>query len=272
MQYAIVPADTLPAADLHRAFSGAFSDYLIGAFELPLDQFPVFLGRQAVDLALSRAAVRDGAVIAFAFVAQRDDVSAWRLATMGALPAARGSGAAPALMDDFIARARAAGRELAELECFAQNERAIRLYRGRGFTEISPLYGYQGEVPAGGGAGEAVDAGDAWQWLDAVARERGDLPLQVTPASLKALPVHLQARRLGSAQLVFSVNAQGITTINSLVDTDPAQRDAESLVRSLPGQKVAVPQLQRPDVGGEALERIGFERLALYQVMMRLPL
>jgi ribosomal protein S18 acetylase RimI-like enzyme len=270
MPYDIVPAAGIAGADLHRAFAGAFSDYLIGPFQLPLDQWPVFLGRQAVDLAQSRAAVRDGEVIAFAFVALRDDVSAWRLATMGALPAARGSGAAPALMDDFIARARDAGRELAELECFAQNERAIRLYRGRGFAEVSPLYGYQGEAGSGGDAG-SVPLGDAFAWLEEVARRRGDLPLQVTPVSLKALPVSLQARRLGTAQLVFSVSPQGVATIHSLVDTDAAQRDAEALVRSLAG-KVTVPQLQRPDVGGEALERLGFERLALNQVLMRLAL
>jgi hypothetical protein len=89
--------------------------------------------------------------------------------------------------------------------------------------------------------------------------------------SLKALPVSLHARRLGTAQLVFSVSPQGVATIHSLVDTDAAQRDAEALVRSLAG-KVTVPQLQRPDVGGEALERLGFERLALNQVLMRLAL
>jgi hypothetical protein len=30
-------------------------------------------------------------------------------------------------------------------------------------------------------------------------------------------------------------------------------------------------QLQRPDAGGEALERLGFERLPFNQLMMRRP-
>ena len=266
-----VAADALPADALHAAFGAAFSDYLIGPFTLGLQQWPTFLGRQAVDLSLSRVAMRDGAILAFAFVAARQDVAAWRLATMGALPQARGSGAAPALLDDFMARAREANRQFVELECFEQNERALRLYRGRGFEVISPLYGYSHAAhgDAAGTAAATVSLESAFDWLENVARERGDLPLQVTPVSLRALPVKLQALRLGSAQLVYSENAQGLVTFNSLVDRDAAQRDAAALVRGFAGRQVSVPQLQRPDVGGEALERSGFGRLALNQVMMR---
>ena len=267
--FELIGAGHVPAEVLHAAFGAAFSDYLIGPFTLGLDQWPVFLGRQAVDLSLSRVAMQGGAILAFAFVAARQDVAGWRLATMGAVPQARGSGAAPALLDDFIARAKAAKCALVELECFEQNERAIRLYRGRGFEVISRLYGYSGTVQAGTAAGAEVSLESAFDWLDGVARERGDLPLQVTPVSLRALPVKLQARRLGSAQLVFSENAQGLVTFNSLVDKDAGQRDAEAIVRGFAGRQVSVPQLQRPDVGGEALERAGFARLPLNQVMMR---
>ena len=278
-ELSFTPADAVAPADLHTAFAAAFSDYLLGPFNLPLEQWPVFIGRQAVDLSQSRVAWRDGRLLAFAFVAPRPEIGHWRLGTMGAVPEARGSGAAPALLDDFIARAAAAGMRGVELECFAQNERALRLYQGRGLEPLHPLYGYvraagplvSDDSIAMAAPGVALD--DAFAWLDQCNVEMGDLPLQVTPVSLRALPVSLQAWRKGSAQLMFSLSGADALSINSLVDRQPAQLDAQALVAQLlrehGDRRIVVPQLQRPDLGGEALERLGFERQPLHQVLMR---
>ncbi|MDP3761859.1 MAG: GNAT family N-acetyltransferase [Ramlibacter sp.] len=276
-----VPADTLAPDTLHTAFASAFSDYLLGPFNLPLEQWPVFIGRQAADLSLSRAALRDGHLLAFALVAPRPEIGHWRLATMGAVPEARGSGAAPALLDDFIARAAAAGMRGVELECFAQNERAQRLYRARGFEPVHPLYGYVraagAPLPTDDSAGVAsnIDVSTAFAWLDQCNIEFGDLPLQVTPPSLRAQPVALQAWQRGSAQLVFAESGPDTVVIHSLVDRERGQEDAQALVAQLVRQhlacRIAVPQLQRPDLGGEALERLGFERQPLHQLLMRRP-
>jgi GNAT superfamily N-acetyltransferase len=273
----IVPAGSIAPEALHQAFGAAFSDYLIGPFKLPLDQWPHFLARQGVDLALSRVALNDGAVAAFALVAPRPAIGWWRLATMGALLPARGSGAAPALLDDFIARAKAAGMRGVELECFEQNERALRLYRGRGFVPLHPLYGYMrnggADAPPAPEA-RVVGLDDAFEWIDALARDIVvDLHFQVTPASLRALTAPLQALRHGSAQLLFSLGAGDALTIHCLLDAQPSQTDAQALVASLlhrhPSHRVTVPQLQRLDLGGAALERLGFERLALNQLLLR---
>lgn len=274
MTFTFRAASQVPPEGLHRAFTDAFSDYLIGPFDMPFAQWPVLLGRQAVDLDLSRVAFDGDSIAAFAFVAPRSDLGIWRLATMGAPPSARGKGAAPQLLDDFIERASAAGCGT-ELECFEQNGRALKLYRSRGFEVISPLYGYSktGEAAQSGANAVVVDREDAFRWIDEFARARKDLPLQVTPVSLKALPVDLQALRRGGAQLVWSVHASGAVTVHSLIDRDPAQVDAQALSSHLlsqnTGQRVSVPQLQRPDVGGDALERAGFDRLPFNQVMMR---
>lgn len=277
--FTFVHADELPPADLHAAFASAFSDYLIGPFTVGLAQWPQFLARHAVDLPLSRAAARDNGILAFAFVAPRSDTGAWRLATMGAVPQARGSGAAPALLDDFIERASAGGACWVELECFAQNERALRLYRSRGFEVLHPLHGYV--RPAGGAipaldsspAATDIDREEAFGWLDAVSRERGDLPLQVTPVSLRATTGVLQVWHYGSAQLAFVVASADAIVVQSLVDTQPAQQAAQvlamQLVRRYPQHRITVPQLQRPDLGGDALERLGFERQPLHQFLMR---
>lgn len=273
-----VPAGDVPAADLHAAFAAAFADYLHGPFDLSFEQWPAFTARQCVDLAASRVARLGGAIHAFALVAPRPERRSWRLATMGAVPAARGSGAAAALLDDFIARARAAGQAEVELECFAQNERAVRLYRGRGFEPVHELHGYSGAPGELRGDGaqhpvESVTLEDAFAWLEAAGPRLGGLPLQVTPACLRALPVALRAWRSGRAQLIAAETAPGRLSIQSLVDEDAAQRSAQGLAAHLiaqfPGHAIDVPQLQREDLGGQALERAGLRRLPLHQLLMR---
>nr|WP_316640473.1 GNAT family N-acetyltransferase [uncultured Roseateles sp.] len=274
----LVPGDQLAPELLHAAFTAAFADYLIGPFQLSAEQWPQFLGRQAADLGLSRVAMRGGEPLAFALVAPRSP-GRWRLATMGALPSARGSGAAPALLDDFMARAAAAGLDAVELEVFAQNERALRLYQGRGFATRHELHGYSlaracfdGTAPSA----DEIDLPAAFAWLDETALGLSDLPLQITPVSLRALPNSLQALRRGQAQLVFSVTAPALVTVHSLVDRDPAQADALALLQQLlarhPQHEIKVPQLQRIDVGGQALRQLGFQVQPLHQLLMVRPL
>jgi len=272
----IVEARQIPPAQLHQAFVAAFADYLIGPFQVPLEGWPVFLARQAAELDLSRVALLNGDVLAFALTARRHDAPRWRLATMGALPAARGSGAAAALLDDFIARAAAAGQSGVELEVFAQNQRAHRLYGGRGFQARHELYGYRRGSAGFGGrllrpqAGVLeVERSRALAWLEITARQIPQLPLQVTAA---ALPPAWLAWQQGQAQLLFSGNPPQPLTIHSLIDRDPAQQDAQALLEALlaahPLREIQVPQLQRQDVGGAALQRLGFERQPLHQLWM----
>jgi ribosomal protein S18 acetylase RimI-like enzyme len=270
-------ASVEPAA-LHAVLSAAFADYLIGPFSQPFAAWPAFLGSQAVDLAESRVMRVDGELGAFALVAPRNELRIWRLAVMGAAPAARRTGAAPALLDDFIARAAGGGMTMVELECFAQNERALHLYRGRGFEPVAELFGYQREkgqpLVDTGVVREPVTVSmeEACTWLDDASRERGDLPLQVTGLSIRARTVPLHAMRLGSAQVVCTKTDQAVTIV-SLVDLDERQADAQALVaswvRQHPNHRFAVPQHQRHDVGGAALERAGFTRLPLHQFLMR---
>lgn len=279
----LVPAPELPAADWHAAFSAAFADYLIGPFTLTLAQWPAFLARQGVDFGLSRGALIDGELRAFALVAARPARRRWRLGTMGAVPAARGSGAAQVLLADFIERGRAAGVDTLELEVFAANERARRLYERHGFEAVHLLHGYE-RAPGGGEAApdaiEPLSLAQAWQWLDEADATLPDLPLQVTRPVLQvaaaAAPVDapLHACRHGDALLVFAEQpATHTLVVHSLIDRDPAQPGAYALATALathfPGHMLRVPALQRPDLGGEALLRAGFVRQPLHQCLMR---
>jgi len=278
----LAAADTVAPADLHATFVRAFADYLIGPFQIPLDQWPAFLARQAVDLGASRVAIAGGRVIAFAFAAPRPAIGRWRLAVMGALPESRGGGAAPALLDDFVDRAHAQGVQAVELECIEQNARARRLYLGRGFEVVQALHGWTAQPRGPGDAAREealpapvrheVDREAAFAWLDDATRAIPNLPLQVTGPSLRAAARPLTCWRSGSAQLIFSVQGDTPIQVHSLVDPAPGQRDAQALVRALraawPDLAISVPALQRDDLGGEALRREGFEMQAMNQVLM----
>jgi len=271
----LVAADTRPETELHAATIAAFSDYLAGPFQMTLEQFPSFIARQGIDLARSRLAIHDGAVGAFAFVCPRPEVGRWRLGVMAAVPAARGTGAAPALLDDFIARAGAEGLPWVELECFAQNERALRLYRSRGFEVISSLNGWKlpegAGAPAPAGDVRPVDRERALAWLAQADRRLEWLPFPNSNRCMAAQVRPLSFWQCGGAQLAFSVVEGTPTQIHSLVDLDPALRDAQVLARAVAAAHpdAFAPPILRDDFGGEALRRAGFAPHGMSQVLMR---
>jgi ribosomal protein S18 acetylase RimI-like enzyme len=279
--FALVATDQLAPEALHAAFVRAFADYLIGPFNLALDQWSGFVLPQGVDRSLGRAAVdAEGNVLAFALVAPRPALGRWRLGTMGAVPEARGSGAAVQLLLDFIQRGREAGLKALELEVFVQNERAARLYRRHGFVERHALHGWQRVADAGEARPPspelACTQAEALAWLREAEATIADLPLQVCADVVGVLTAPWTAWRRGRAQLVFTGDRESGVLVRSLIDRHPAQQDAEALVQALlaayPGAKVSVPQLQRADLGGEALLRCGFATEPLHQALMRLDL
>ena len=148
----------------------------------------------------------------------------------------------------------------------------------RGFEVLHALHGYLA-LPLGGAvqppAGiQRLDRQQAFVWIDEQAAPRlRDLPLQVTPTALAASPSLLQGWQRGSALLLFSQLDAHRLAIASLIDWQPAQQDARALVQALreahPQQQIKVPQLQRLDLGGQALRDGGFEQLPLHQLLMR---
>lgn len=275
----IVPAANVAPLALCEAFNTSFADYLIGPPQLAEAQWPGFLKRQGVELCLSLAVLRpDGTVLAFALIGRFADRfgQRTRLATMGARREARGTGIAPQLLDEVVGQARARGASAIELEVFAQNTVALRLYRSRGFAPVCELYGYEAMpegVPrdAGSDGLMQVSSEGAAAWLRA--RDVRDLPFQVSAGALEGSATPPMAWRLGEAQLVFAARDALHLSVMSLVDTGAGQADARRLLRALrqtyPEATLRVPQLQRLDVGGAALEAEGFTRLPLYQLLMR---
>lgn len=274
----LLPAAACSQTALVDAFNDAFADYLIGPPRLAPGDWPAFLRRQGVEIGASRVVADGGEVLGFALVGGRGGRR--RLATMGLRPAARGRGIAQALLDGVLAEARQdRAAQLFELEVFAQNPRAVALYRSRGFATVAALRGYERapqDQAAGAPAPQSVALADALAWLDASERAQL-LPWQVSAAALAVHPGPLTAWRLGAAQLLFAPNAGGSQVqVAGLVDAGADPMAARGLARALaaahPQATLRVPQLQRPELGGDALEAEGWQRLALHQWLMRLPL
>lgn len=272
----IVRGTAVPAAQLCDAYNAAFADYVVTFATLDEAAWRAIIERQGVDLRLSIAACRGDTVLAFGLVTPRGGGIA-RVATMGARPEARGSGAAPALLDQLLGEARARGDTTAELEVFAQNERAFRLYRSRGFSPVCSLCGFETADQRGDDAPIVeVSREDGAAWATAFERdERTPLPWQVTGSAIACAPAAQRIWRLAEAQATWLPTADTITVV-SLLDRSHGYADAARLLGALahhfPAHKLRAPQIHREIGPADAFERAGWTRSPLFQYLMRCKL
>lgn len=276
---ALRPTDQIDADALRSLASHAFADYLAGPFTLSADQWPVFLARHCVDLALGRVAWQGDVPIGFMLLSPRPELGRWRVAMMGLLPEARGTGVAHVLLRELTDRADAACVQL-ELECITQNQRALSFYQRHGFACAHALIGYE-HAPATRSSTpdeplpaplRAVPVAEAFAWLNAQQAHQRELPLQTMPASLMPLANDLLAWQCGQAQLIFRHGEAGQILLHSMLNWHPAQADAELLAQTLLARygdhSIKMVPLQRRDLGGAALERVGMVPMAMSQWLM----
>jgi ribosomal protein S18 acetylase RimI-like enzyme len=271
--FTVVRAAAVSAAALCDAYNAAFADYVVTFPTLDESAWRAIAQQEGVDLQLSIAARRGDTVMAFGLVAPRGGGIS-RIATMGARPEARGTGAAPRLLDQLLVEARARGDVSAELEVIAQNERAFRLYRSRGFLPVVTLCGF--ETTGGRGCDAAiveVPREDGARWATAFEREeRTPLAWQTTGGAIARAPTTQRIWRLAEAQATWLESADTIT-VKSLLDRDARYADATRLLGALayrfPTHKLRGPQIHREAGPADAFERAGWTRSPLYQYLMR---
>lgn len=269
----IVPASGFGAGALAACFSAAFDGYLAGSIVMDAATLPRFIARQGADLSLSRCVVDStGALAGLCFVGEF--ARRRRIGGMGVVAGARGTGAAGLLLRQVIDEARTDGLDAVELEVFARNEPAVRLYRAHGFAELAPLWGFErapGAAPPAEVAPKRIAARRAGRWLRA--RGHPDLPYQVSGHALVHADPASTLWRIGRGLIQFAELAPQRLSIGLLNDLDPAQHDARRLLGALiaahPAHTLRVPQLMRDDVAGAALRAMGFQPLPLHQLQMR---
>jgi len=269
----IASAASVPADAVRDCLNEAFSDYLIRLPHFEPDSWSSFLHRQGVDTALSRVALVGDRVISFALVTPRSS-ERWRVTVMGARPETRGSGIAPRLLDETIADAKSRRLRSVELEVFAQNTRALRLYESRGMTPVSVLRGFDATASSRR-AMQSVRS----VTQDAAARRANEieagsgvyLPWQVCGDAIRRLPGVPQCWQSGSAQLVF-IEMTGRVLIQSLLDSDPDYARAVGLLATLrdtyPDAALIAPQLQAERGAAVVFRTAGWLQSELYQNLM----
>lgn len=282
-RFSITAANAIPSEQLRQLAQTAFADYLIGPFALPAADWPLFLARQCVDLESSLVGLVDGQAQGFVLLAPRLQLQIWRVAMMGLVPQARGSGLADVLLQTLCTRAAQAQTGL-ELEVICHNARAERLYAKFGFVREhvlqSWLYtpskaddGAQANSPQD--AVELISCEAALTWLQQAELRIPGLPLQTCAASLLPIREQLQCLRRHHAQLIFRHMPDQSIQILSLIDEQAGQEAAQILLRAMqirhPQAIIRLSPLQRYDLGGAALAACGFSQQELGQYLMRRP-
>jgi len=266
-------ADSVEPDKIRDCLNEAFSDYLIRMPALDAEGWRGFVNRQGVDISLSRVGLREDRVEAFALATARDS-KIWRIAVMGARPDLRGTGLAPRLLDETLDDARSRGLSSVELEVFAQNERAFRLYESRGMKPVSSLFGYEAVAGRPGSDVPVQPVTLDRARLRAQEIERASalpLPWQVGPAAISRLPGTAQCWQHCSAQVVFS-EMMGLIHIHSLLDSSTDHHSAAELLGALraafPEAVLRAPQLQAEHGAAQAFRSAQWTEAALFQYLM----
>ncbi len=274
MTATFIAAAELPYSDLAPLFERAFANYLV-----PIRATPSTMEArnriEHVDLFASQIALHGAAPVALALIARRGRRS--RVAAMGVVLEARGSGVAQALLDKVIGDARDRGDDSLVLECIASNERAFRLYRRAGFVTARRLVGWRaGSLVPEAQAVVEVDPAELGRVL--IRSDDGGLPWQLAPESLVALTAPIRGWTIdGSAFAVGSVLEQDVAL--RAVFTRPERRrqgHAARLVRGLAARfaprLLAIGPIVPEGLGSELAAHLSAVPYELAQVEMVVPL
>lgn len=273
MAFEIVPAHEVPLADQARLNNEAFAGYVGGWTDLEVAAIARLLSSQGAELYYSRFVRAGGDLVGFGYISRTANIL--RLAGMGVVPAARGSGAADFLIEHLVAEGQERGDEAMVLELIEQNPRAHVLYRRHQFAEIDRLFGWRRAATAGNTNPMPVTE---IPLLDALlmrsAHEYPQLPWQVSRhAWSKAAVAHAFAS--GSAcVMIGDVTAKPVRVLGFLSDAPQMQWEAlrailGTIIAHHPEAEFFAPAIFPSGYGEQIFEQLGFEREPISQFLMR---
>jgi ribosomal protein S18 acetylase RimI-like enzyme len=216
-----------PAAEL---LTRAFADYFV---KIPFTEAGLWQMARADSVSFGDSLVvqHGGEAVGVAIVARRGWTS--RLAGMALVPEARRRGLGRALVERWIADARARGDRELVLEVIEQNVAAVKLYEATGFQKVRRLIGFSGVAPAGLMADPELREVDLRAVAAAVTRhEAVNWPWQMSGETIAQLtPPHI-GYTLDGAWLALLNSAGPQAAVRALVMDGAAQRE-ERAVRLL---------------------------------------
>jgi ribosomal protein S18 acetylase RimI-like enzyme len=268
MEYQTRPLNSLSAHEAAALFNRSFEGYFVPV-QFSESAFLTFVQRDDIDFDASQILLGEDRPVGIALIACRRNAS--RMGGFGIISEFRGKGAGSWFVKRLLDDARQRGESQMFLEVITQNEAAVRLYEGHGFTRIRQLLGFKAERPPG-----YVDANlqacEQILILDMI-RAYGlpDLPWQLEADTLQS--VSSFGYRLGSAfALISSPNIEHIS-IRSLVvpararGQGQAARLLEALFAKYPDKVWQVPAIFPEEMGGTFM-RAGMQPETLSQWQM----
>lgn len=271
MSFEIIPAHDVPFAEQASISNRAFAGYVGGWTELNPETLARFLVLQGADLFYSRFVRGPEGIVGFGYINRTGKVL--RLAGMGIVPEARGSGAAAQLLEQLFAEAEARGDKTMMLEVIEQNPRAHALYRRHGFREITRLLSWRREAfpdTHGSPPLEEISIVDAIQIPGA--REYPELPWQISRhAVVKGL--RPQAFRVGAACVVISdpeappIRLQGLWSKTNA--WEQLQAAVARVLDHFHESEFLAGAVWPEDFGVHVLEPLGFKQEPISQFLLR---
>lgn len=277
MQFEIIPAHELSLAEQAVVANKAFAGYIGGWTDLDAGTLARFLTLQGADLFYSRIIRMDGELVGFGYINRTGTIL--RLAGMGIIPDARGSGAARALLDKLFSEAEERGDEAMVLEVIEQNPRAVALYRRHDFRDLARLTGWR---RSGGGSPpeHASIVGDEVPVLQALripaAMDYPELPWQISRhAAAKALVT--RAFRTETVCIIIGDPEATPVRIYAALSVDPPRGLVWHEMRSVlagviarfPKRDFFAPAIFPEDFGTQLFEPLGFKFEPISQFLMR---
>jgi hypothetical protein len=177
----------------------------------------------------------------------------------------------------LLDEAKARGERTMVLEVIEQNEPAVKLYEGCGFSKVRRLTGHGGKpaTPAASAALEEIDVRD----LARMVAEHGlaDLPWQLAAETIAQATPPAVAYRLGPSALLLSNPAADLIAIRAIVTERAARGRGHSLallhavMAKHPGKEWRASAVYPEEMGG-TFTAAGLARTPLSQWQMTRPL
>ena len=198
---------------------------------------------------------------------------------MGIVPAARGSGAARALLDKLFEEAEERADEAMVLEVIEQNPRAHAVYRRHGFRELGRLLGWRRaadadppqQAPIGG---EEVPTMDALRIPAAI--DYPELPWQISRHAVAKAPV-TRAFRTETVCVIIGDPEATPVRLYAALSIDPPHGAVWNELRSVlagviarfPKREFFAPAIFPEEFGTYLFEPLGFKPEPISQFLMR---
>lgn len=280
------PAYEFSFSTLQTLMERSFTGYIAGDVHFTPTTFAHFMTVSAIHPGWSQIAVgEDGQPVGLVFLARRGATT--RVAAMGVVPEAQGTGVGRQLLNAAIDQSRTNGDKQMVLECFEGNTRALKLYESLGFRIVKRLLGFSrpsaNEIPLSNGENTSLEPVDLIEVdLTSVARRivtwgADDLPWQVSGVNLMQVFPPSMAYQIGDAYAMISSPSAERIVIRGIAVPPENQRHGigtgviRSLITAFPDKGWNMPAICPEEYAPLFLEN-DFKREPLHQVLMALPL